>query len=154
DGLTGDLEVQFDEHSKTLIINFWLPGPDDVPSVIEYKYVKSRKAIDPVRMKQKDIESFYDDVIHQIALRTVHESFLANYAGCAHAAVFNGWVRGTDGKTGKAFTSCILSYEASRDQFLALDLAHVVPKECVRGLKGITAGPLAMLAPVKPIMDI
>src|SRR5262249_56072121 len=77
-----------------------------------------------------------------------------DWGGCAKGMVFNGWVRGTDGKTGKAFTSCILSYEASRDPFLALDLAHVIPKECVRGLKGVTAGPLAMLAPVKPIMDI
>jgi restriction system protein len=154
DGLTGDPEVRFDEPSKTLIVNFWLPGPADIPGVVEYKYVKSRKAIDPVRMKQKEFEPFYDDVIHQIALRAVHEVFLADYAGCAQAVVFNGWVRGTDGKTGKAFTSCILSYEASREPFLALDLAHVTPKECVRGLKGITAGPLAMLAPVKPIMDI
>lgn len=35
-----------------------------------------------------------------------------------------------------------------------LDLAHVSPKECIRGLKGVTAGPLIMLAPVKPIMDL
>jgi restriction system protein len=35
-----------------------------------------------------------------------------------------------------------------------LDLAHVSPKECIRGLKGITAGPLVMLAPVKPIMEL
>jgi restriction system protein len=34
------------------------------------------------------------------------------------------------------------------------DLAHVSPKECVRGLKGITAGPLIMLAPVNPILEI
>jgi restriction system protein len=154
DGLAGDPEVQFDEPSKTLIVNFWFPVPTDIPDVTEYKFVKSRKAIDAVRMKQKEFEAFYDDVIHQIALLTVHELFLADYATCAQAIIFNGWVRGTDAKTGKPFTSCILSYEASREPYLALDLAHVRPKECVRGLKGITAGPLAMLAPVKPIMDI
>jgi restriction system protein len=35
-----------------------------------------------------------------------------------------------------------------------LNLAYVSPRECVRGLKGITAGPLIMLAPVKPILEI
>jgi restriction system protein len=35
-----------------------------------------------------------------------------------------------------------------------LDLSYVSPKDCVRGLKGITAGPLIMLAPVKPILEI
>ncbi len=154
DGLTGDPDVQFDEPSKTLVINFWLPAPAGLPNIIAYKYVKSRKAIDEIPMKHKDSEAFYDDVIQQIALRTIHEVFRADYAASAQAVVFNGWVRGIDGKNGQLFTSCILSCEASRDQFLAFDLSHVTPKECVRALKGVTAGPLAMLAPVKPIMDI
>jgi restriction system protein len=47
-----------------------------------------------------------------------------------------------------------LSCEASRKQHAELNLAHVSPKECIRGLKGITAGPLVMLAPVKPIMEL
>ena len=68
--------------------------------------------------------------------------------------IFNGWVRWIDSKTGKPFTSCILSCEVSRKQYGGLDLAHVSPKECVRALKGITAGPLALLGPVRPIMDL
>jgi restriction system protein len=35
-----------------------------------------------------------------------------------------------------------------------LNLVHVSPKEVIRGLKGVTAGPLIMLAPVKPIMEL
>jgi restriction system protein len=114
----------------------------------------SRKEIKPVEMKQKEFEAFYDDVIHQIALRTFHEVFVADYAQRVEAVVFNGWVRGIDRKTGNPFTSCVLSCEASRKQYAELDLAHVSPKECIRGLKGITAGPLVMLAPVKPIMEL
>ncbi len=154
EGVPGEPDVQFDEPSKTFVINFWVPGPGDVPNVLEYKYVASKKTVKPVEMKQKDLEAFYDNIVHQIALRTVHEVFVADYARVVEAAVFNGWVRGTDGKTGKPFTSCILSYEASRSQFTELQLALVSPKDCVRALKGLTAGPLAMLAPVKPVMDI
>jgi len=152
--IAGEAEVRFDEPSKTVIVSFWLPGPADVPNIVEYKYIVSRKEIKPSAMKQKEFQAFYDDVIHQIALRTVHEVFAADYALRAEAVVFNGWVRATDRQTGKPFTSCILSYEAARKQFMDLDLAHVAPKECIRGLKGITAGPLLMLAPVKPIMEL
>jgi len=152
--IAGEPDARFDESSNTLIVSFWLPGPEDIPNVVEYKYVVSRKAIKPVEMKRKEFEAFYDDVIHQIALRTVHEVFVADYAHRVEAVVFNGWVRGIDRKTGKPFSSCILSCEASRKQFMELDLAHVSPKDCIRGLKGITAGPLVMLAPVRPIMEL
>ncbi len=51
-------------------------------------------------------------------------------------------------------TSCIITCEASREVFGIRVLSKVVPKECTRGLKGLTAGPLAELAPVRPIMNI
>jgi restriction system protein len=152
--IAGELDVRFDDASKMLIVNFCLPGPGDVPKIVEYKYVASRKAIKPVEMKPKEFEAFYDGIIHQVALRTIHEVFVADYALGVEAVVFNGWVRGIDPKTGKPFTSCVLSCEASRKQFMDLNLAHVSPKECIRGLKGVTAGPLIMLAPVKPIMEL
>jgi restriction system protein len=150
----GEPDVRFDEASKILVINFWLPGPTELPNIIEYKYVTSRKAMKAVEMKQKEFQAFYDDVVHQIALRTLHEVFAADYARAVEAVVFNGWARGNDPKTGKPFTSCILSCEVPRKDFANLDLNRVSPKECVRGFKGITAGPLVMLAPVKPIMEI
>jgi restriction system protein len=152
--VAGEPDARFDEASNSLIVSFWLPAPADIPRVVEHKYVASRKEIKPVEMKQKEFEAFYDDVIHQIALRTFHEVFVADYAQRVEAVVFNGWVRGIDRKTGNPFTSCVLSCEASRKQYAELDLAHVWPKECIRGLKGITAGPLVMLAPVKPIMEL
>lgn len=152
--VAGEPDVRFDEPSKTLVVNFWLPEPADIPNIIEYKYVASRKTIKPVEMKPKDFEAFYDDVIHQIALRTIREVFVGDCSLRIEAVVFNGWVRGIDRKTGKEFTSCIISCEAPRKPFADLDLARVSPKECIRGFKGITAGPLMMLAPVKPIMEL
>jgi restriction system protein len=154
EGILGEPETKFDRHAKTVVVSFWLPSPADLPRVCEYKFVSSRKEIKAVEMKQKDFEALYDDVIHQIALRTTHEVLSADTAQGVAAVVFNGWVRGIDGKTGKPFTSCIISCQAPRDTFLSFDLANVSPKECVRGLKGITAGPLAMLAPVRPILDL
>ncbi len=154
DGITGESEVMFDEHSKTLVVDLWLPGLADVPNVVEHRYVVSRKTVKAIEMKQKDFEALYDSVIHQLALKTMRDLFVSDYSKQVQAVVFNGWVKGINGKTGKEFTSCILSCEAPRDGFASLDLNQVVPKECIRGLKGITAGPLALLAPVKPILEI
>jgi len=154
EGISGEPELRFDQPSKTLVISFWLPRPTDVPSVVERKYIAARKEIKPVEMKQKELEAFYDDVVHQIALRVVREVFAADTALSVEAVVFNGCVRGIDAKTGKPFANCILTYQASRKQFMDVNLAHVSAKECVRGFRGITAGPLAMLAPVRPIMEL
>ncbi len=75
---------------------------------------------------------------------------------CRHIqeAVFNGRVRGLDPKTGKEFEACILSCQASREQFEGLDLARVSAQECVRGLRGLFIGSLAELTPIRPIMAL
>src|SRR5262249_46123787 len=78
--IVGEPDAHFDEASKILIVSFWLPGPADIPNIVEHKYVASRNAIKPVEMKQKEFEAFYDHTIHQIALRTIHEVFVADYA--------------------------------------------------------------------------
>jgi restriction system protein len=88
--IAGEPAIQFDEASETIITSFLLPNPEDVPNIIEYKYIASRKAIKPIEMKQKEFETFYDDLLHQIALRTMHEVFIADYANRAEACVFNG----------------------------------------------------------------
>jgi restriction system protein len=154
DSISGDPEVLFDEPSRSLVVNFWLPHTSDLPSTEEYKFVASRKEIRPVEMKRADFQALYDDVVHQIALRSIHEVLVCDYRFHIQAVVFNGWVRGVNPQTGKEFTSCILSCQAPRQKFAEIDLKHVSPKECVRGLRGITAGPLAELAPVRPIMNI
>jgi restriction system protein len=154
DGIEGEPDPAYDEESRILVIDFSLPSPQDVPNVVEYRYVASRKAISPVEMKAKDFAKFYDEIIHQLCLRTMYEAFAADYAKVVQTIVFNGRVSGIDPKTGSPFRSCILSCQATREKFLELDLTRVTPAECVRGLKGIGASSLATLTPVKPILDL
>lgn len=154
DGIDGQPEPAFDEASGILVIDFSLPMPTDVPNVIEYRFVASKRTINPIEMKQKDFAKFYDEVIHQLCLRTMFEAFTADYARRVQTVVFNGRVSGIDPKTGKPFRSCILTCQATREKFQELDLAQVTPAECVRGLKGIGASSLATLTPVKPILDL
>jgi restriction system protein len=154
DGFAVDAKAGYEPSSRTLVIDFRLPCLDDIPRVVEQKLIASKKVVKPVEMKKKDFETFYDNVIHQIALRTMHEAFSADYTEHVQAIVFNGWIRGIDQATGMPYDACIISCEAPRTEFLALNLKLVQPKECVRRFKGITAGPLAQLAPVKPILKL
>jgi restriction system protein len=149
-----DYEIQYDDKMKTLIVSYNLPNPEQVPKIIEHKFVQSSKTIKPVEMKKKEFESFYENIIFQVTLRTIHEVFEADYANTIDAIVFNGWVTAIDKATGNEFTSCIISLHTTRKEFMKINLARVDCKECIRNLKGLVAGALVNLPPVKPILDI
>lgn len=147
-------EVAFDTKSGTIIISMQLPSVVEIPKINGYKFVSTRKVIEPIELKQKDVEHLYDSIIYQIALLTLHQIFRNVYVSRLCSVVFNGWVTGINPATGKEFTSCILSVRAEREAFEAINLERVDPKLCIRSLKGIVAGPLAQLAPVRPIMEL
>jgi len=149
-----DYEVQYDDKAKILIISYNLPNPDQVPKIVEYKFVQSTKSIKPVEMKKKEFDIYYENIIFQITLRTIHEIFESDYAKTIESVVFNGWVTAIDKATGNEFTSCIISLHTNREDFLKINLGKVDYKECIRNLKGLFAGALVNLPPVKPILDI
>lgn len=154
EGYGRDSEAAFDATSGTAVVTMQLPNPVEVPKVSGYKFVASRKVIEPVEMKPKEFDALYDLIIHQMALLTIHRVFQEAYTPALRSVVFNGWVTGIDRSTGKDFTSCILSVRAERESFQTIQLERVEPKECIRSLKGLVAGPLAQLAPVRPIMEL
>ncbi len=154
EGYGKDFELAFDAASGITIISMQLPNLIEVPRVSGYKYVATRKAIDTIEMKQKELEALYDSIIYQMALLTIHRVFREAYISHLRSIVFNGWVTGIDRSTGNNFTSCILSVQAAREIFQAINLERVDPKECIRSLKGLVAGPLAQLAPVRPILEL
>jgi restriction system protein len=154
DGFVQDFNVQYNAVPKSLIVDFRLPTPSELPHVVQYRFVQTRRAIDSVEMKSKDFDAFYESVLYQVVIRTIHEIFEADYAKHVESVVFNGWVPTVDKATGKDLTAFLLSCHASREQFEQFNLSRVDPKETFRALKGLQAGPLAQLAPVRPIMQI
>lgn len=153
-GIRSPDKAKYEPASGTAVIDQYLPNPEEFPRVERYRYVAARIAVEPVEMSKREFEAFYDSVIYQLALLTLFKVFQSVELPQVKAAVFNGWVKGVDSKTGKDFTSCTISVMATREQLQAIDLARVVPKDCFRGLKGLSAGPLASLAPVKPVMNL
>jgi len=147
-------EVSYEPHAETVVVSYRLPDPDEIPNIKELRYVASRDETTVVELKPKEKDTLYEEIIHQVALRTIHEVFAAPDTPHVGSVVFNGWVNGVDSKTGQEFTSCIISCMAAREQFEELNLELVAPKDCLRGLGALDAGPLAHLAPVNPILDL
>jgi restriction system protein len=153
DSFDKEYEVYYDAESQSLVVDYQIPSPDNVPQVVEHRFVQSRKVIEPKNMKKKDFQEFYDNMVYQIALRTLHEVFESVYISPLKSVVFNGWVHSINPSNGQELDSCILSIETTRDKFESIQLKNVDPKQCVRSLKGLFAGALYQLVPIKPILQ-
>jgi restriction system protein len=105
-------------------------------------------------MKPKDHDELYDSAVKQCTLRTLHEVLESVETPHVEAAVVNGWVTQLNHATGHDETSCIISVSTSRQEFQKLNLDRVDPDKCIKALKGLVAGPLASIAPVRPILQL
>ncbi len=152
--LVREFEVEYRPDEKLLIVDYRLPSPGDLPRVTRYRFNATRKTIEEVEMTQKEFKAFYDDVVYQITLRTIHEVLESDYPQHIHSVVFNGWVQVIDPATGHDVVRYIISVQADREQFARIDLARIEPKATVRALKGLVAGSLLDLSPVRPIIEM
>lgn len=147
-------DIIFLEEKKTLLVELELPNPDSIPKEQEFKYVASKDEFSAKEMKKKEFDAYYENIISQISVRTIHEIFESVYTNVVDFVTLNGWVNGDDPKTGKSFRNCIISVQAEREYFLGLNLEKVEPIQCLRGLKAQIASEFVNLAPVKPILHL
>ncbi|GJM43203.1 MAG: restriction endonuclease [Gemmatimonadota bacterium] len=146
-------DCQFDRQSGTLVVGLTLPVPDVVPRISGYRAAKGQTSLEAVEMKKREFDAFYDDAVKLSVLRTMHEVFEAVYLPILDNVVVNGWTTATNRSTGHDERQCIISVSATRESFEELRLDRVDPSECVRSLRGLVAGPLSQLAPVRPILE-
>lgn len=105
-------------------------------------------------MSQERLNQLYDSLLYQIALRTIHELYEADSVSALESVVFNGWVHSVDPSTGQETDACVLSVQASKEEFAALDLGRVEPPACFKRLKGVAAARLHSLTAVAPLLTI
>lgn len=149
-----EFEIAYEPESKTIVVDYSLPSPDQMPTLKDVKYVASRKEFGERHISSAQANKLYDDVLYQVALRTVHELFEADVAGALDAVAFNGIVSAMDRSSGQLVTSCVLSLLAQREPFLAINLQDIDYKACFRALKGAGSSKLHGLAAVPPILQI
>jgi restriction system protein len=117
-------------------------------------YVQSRDAFSEKHIPDSQLNRLYDNLLYQVALRTVYELYKADKINVLASIVFNGFVHSDDLATGREITPCILSLQANKSEFEEINLANVEPKACFRKLKGISSSKLYSLTPIAPILRI
>ncbi len=153
ENIAHDFRVTYSIESKELVVEFDLPRPDVVPSVLEYKYVKARDAIDSKPRKQSEIKDLYQDVIAAIALRTIHEVLEADQVNHLQVVTFNGFVQTIDPTTGRDIRPCLISVRTTRERFEEIDLRRIDKRACLRNLGAqVSSRPEERIA-VKPIVE-
>lgn len=153
ESLPREFRVAYSAESKELVIEFDLPKPDVVPSVLDYKYVKARDAVDTKSRKQSEIKDLYQDMIAAIALRTIHEVFEADQGKHIQVATFSGFVQTVDPTTGRDVRPCLISVRTTRERFDEIDLGRVDKRACLRNLGAqVSPRPEERIA-VKPIVE-
>ncbi len=145
--------VAYVPESRQLVIEMDLPGFAVVPENLEFRYVKSKDEISPKARPTTQRRALYASVVSQVALRTVHEIFESDRAEHLESVVFNGHVDTIDPRTGRPIRPCLITLRTTRDVFDGLDLAHVEPQACLRGLSASVSKSPAELAPVRPVLE-
>lgn len=149
-----EFDIDYDTAAKTVIVDYQLPGPDDLPTLKAVRYVASRDEFEEQFITEMQAARQYDDALYQTVLRTVHELFESDVINALDAVVVNGIVTAIDRTTGKPVTACVLSLRAGRTEISSINLAHVDPRSCFKSLKGVGSSKLHGLSPVPPIMPL
>ncbi|MCA1060143.1 restriction endonuclease [Rossellomorea aquimaris] len=149
-----EFDIDYNPINKILVIDYSLPSLHHIPTLKEVKYIQSKDEYKEVRLSATAEKKMYDNLLYQITLRSLHELFEADAINALESIVFNGWVKSVDKSTGQEVNACILSVQASKEEFMKINLSLVDPKLCFKNLKGIGSSKLHSISPIAPIIKI
>ncbi len=148
-----EFKLAYIQDTRTLIIDYSLPGVEIVPAYTNYSYMRSTDSIVGRARKATEIKQMYQDTLVALSLRTLHEVFEADQHEYTDVILFNGYVEGIDKATGKDIRPCLISVRTNREQFMDVDLRRVDLASCFKHLGGrISAKPVEVL-PIQPIAE-
>jgi restriction system protein len=153
DGFPKTHKLAFVPESKQLVLEYDLPRLDVVPDVRQYRYVKAKDDVTSATRPHKERRALYARAVSQTTLRCIHELFEADRSGHVDTIVFNGYVDTIDPRTGRPTRPCLVTVRTTRDAFMELDLGHVEPQACLKGLNAAVSKDPAELAPVRPVLE-
>lgn len=152
-GFPQKYKVAYNDTSAELIVEYDLPESCVVPEVAEFKYVKSKDAIESKARKASERKQIYRDVVASIALRTIHELLEADQAKALEVVTFTGVVDTIDPANGKPTRVPLISVRVPRGDFLDLHLDKVDKAACLKNLGAKVSARPDELQAVKPIVE-
>ena len=149
-----DFAVADDRPDRTVAVDVVLTLQEELPSLVDARYVAAKDAIEARHLKDKERQALYETVIHRIRLRTIHELVEADTVDAIDNVVVNGWAIFLDRATGHAARSCLISVKADKRSFLAIKLDKVEPKACFRSFKGVGSPNLRDRIAIAPVLQL
>lgn len=131
--------ASFDPSTAELAVRVLIPGPDSVPSIKHYKYVKATDEIASVAGTQKDTKERYAGIVHNVALRTLHEVFEADRRGLFKGISLELGTETTNPATGRPTYVPFVAVATARERFEEIDLSGVVPGMTLEHLGAATS---------------
>lgn len=153
EGFPKEQRVAYLPDSRQLVIEYELPNKRIIPDVAEYRYVKSKDAIEEKLRKPAEAKELYQNIVAAICLRTLYEVLENDSGEFIDVVVFNGMLKDTDPATGKDIHPCLISVRTTKERFMELNLAKVDKKACLRNLGAQVSPQPAELLPVKPVVE-
>ena len=152
-----EVSIFYEPETKVLGLDYLLPAFDSLPSKQSVKYIKSRDDFDEKSLSDAAKNRLFESVLYQVTIRTIHELLEADAANAIALVSFNGWVDAANSATGHIERKCILSVQAKKDEFEAINLQGICNqrsfKDCFKSLKGVAGAKLTALTPVRPIIE-
>lgn len=153
EGFPQAFRLAYVPESRELVIDYELPNADVVPRAAEFRYIKSKDAIEEKGRKVAEIRETYQDVVAAVALRTIHELAEADQGNHLAVVVFNGFVSTVDSATGQDIKPYLISVRTTRERFAEIDLGRIDKKSCLRNLGAQISPQPTELLPVKPLIE-
>ena len=146
--------VQYSPEKKLMKIECSLPMTTIVELPDQVKYIKKTNEFKTKLISKANQKKLYDDILYQIALRTVHEIYESDESENIVNLLFNGVVKHNNPATGKETNSTIMSAIFEKKEFLSINLSRVDFKACFKSFKGISALSLINLSPIAPLITM
>lgn len=141
------IDIDYDEKTQELIIDYLLPTKEDIPAE------STNKNNDEwVLLSQTKFNKVYENIIYAIVLRTVAEIFYYDDKHYIRCICFNGKTKERSLFTGQFEEKYIISLLVNRTQIESIDLKYIDPKECFKFLKGVSASKLHDITEIQPII--
>lgn len=125
--LNVDHEFKFDISTSELFLRVNVCPPDSIPCIKNYKYTKSSDEITSVNLTKKACKDRYSSIIHQIALRSLHEIFEADRKGLIKTISLEVGTKAIIPATGLSDFILFVATGAEREEFNSYNLSAVDP---------------------------
>ncbi len=145
DVLDVEREYEFDPVTRELTLAVLIAPPDRLPQQKVYRYVKASDEIVATPLSKKDVKDRYASVVHQVAVRSLHEIFEADRTGWIRTITLEVGTETSNPATGLNERIVFVGVAAEREAFSAFDLKNVVPLATLQHLRAaISKNPLEL----------